>query len=67
MADLLESLLGKAGRWTDDGSTIMWCIKIDTDSNVRQFFQGGVYAGGCVILPVDECKSIELGRKATDS
>jgi hypothetical protein len=35
--------------------------------DIVHFFQGGSYTGGGVVLPVDEWKSIELSRRATDS
>ncbi|MHC4694604.1 MAG: hypothetical protein ACYS67_17835 [Planctomycetota bacterium] len=35
--------------------------------DIVHFFQGGSYPGGGVVLPVDEWKSIELSRRATDS
>ena len=35
--------------------------------DIVHFFQGGSYSGGGVVLPVDEWKSIELSRRATDS
>ena len=31
------------------------------------FFRGGSYPGGCVVLPVDESKSRQLSRRATES
>jgi len=35
--------------------------------DIVHFFLGGSYPGGGVVLPVDEWKSIELSRRATDS
>jgi len=52
---------------TADAELVAYYPLDEGSGDIVHFFQGGSYPGGGVVLPVDEWKSIELSRRATDS
>jgi hypothetical protein len=56
-----QGLIGKRQGWTEDGSTMMWYIEIDKDSDTIAFHRAGSYLGsGRCILPIGEWTHIAV-------